>query len=348
MIDNINIIQPDDWHVHFRENEMMKLVTKYSSRVNKRCIGMPNTDIPITKSIDAKYYKEEINKNSGSKNFEVLIPCYLTENLNLTDFRSGLQKNIFVGAKLYPTNATTNSSMGVTNIEKIFPALEILENENKILLVHGEKIRDDIDIFDREKYFIDEELCTIRKKFKELKIVLEHVSSAYGIDYVESNKNISGTITPHHMLLTKKDVFFDNKINPHHFCMPVVKTEMDLIRLREAACKNNTKFFIGTDSAPHHIDKKTSKKYAKPGIFSAMSSIELYATIFEEENSLNNLESFSSINGPKFYNLPVNVSTITLFKEEWIIPDFVEKNNIKVKNFFGGKKINWKVKELEV
>ena len=126
MIDNINIIQPDDWHVHFRENEMMKLVTKYSSRVNKRCIGMPNTDIPITKSIDAKYYKEEINKNSGSKNFEVLIPCYLTENLNLTDFRSGLQKNIFVGAKLYPTNATTNSSMGVTNIEKIFPALEIL------------------------------------------------------------------------------------------------------------------------------------------------------------------------------------------------------------------------------
>jgi len=345
MIDSIKIIQPDDWHVHFRENEMMKLVTRYSSRVNRRCIAMPNTDIPITKAINAKNYSAEIQKNSESENFEALIPCYLTENLNLADFKSGLRENLFVGAKLYPTNATTNSSMGVSNIEKIFPALEILEKEKKPLLVHGEKIRDDIDIFDREKYFIDEELNKIRNKFKELKIVLEHVSSAYGIDYVNSNTNIAGTITPHHMLLTKHDVFIDNNVNPHHFCMPVVKNEIDLISLRKAACKNNTKFFLGTDSAPHHIDQKKSIHPAKPGIFSAMSSIELYATIFEEENSLNNLETFSSINGPNFYNLPINIETITLFKEEWIIPDFVEQNNIKVKNFFGGKKIYWKVKQ---
>ena len=348
MIDNIIIVQPDDWHVHFRESEIMKLVTKYSSRVNRRCIAMPNTNVPITKSIQAKNYKEEIKKYSGSNKFEALIPCYLTENLDLDNFLLGLQENLFIGAKLYPTNATTNSKMGVSNIEKIFPALEILEQESKILLVHGEKIRDDIDIFDREKYFIDEELSLIRKKFKELKIVLEHVSSEYGIDYVNSNQNIAGTITPHHMLLTKKDVFFDDSINPHHFCMPVVKNELDLISLRKAACNNNKNFFLGTDSAPHHIDQKTSTKSAKPGIFSAVSSIELYASIFEEENSLNNLEIFSSINGPKFYNLPINTETITLVKEDWIIPDFVEQNDIKVKNFFGGKKINWKVKELEV
>ena len=348
MINSIDIIQPDDWHVHLREKDMMKLVTKYSSRVNRRCIAMPNTNIPITKSIEAKYYRAEIKKYSQSNNFAPLIPCYLTENLNLSDFKSGLNENLFVGAKLYPTNATTNSSMGVSNIEKIFPALEILEQEGKVLLVHGEKIRDDIDIFEREKYFIDEEFSSIRKKFKDLKIVLEHVSSAYGVDYVNSNDNIAGTITPHHMLLTKNDVFINDSINPHHFCMPVVKNEVDLISLRKAACKNNKKFFLGTDSAPHHIDQKTSLKTAKPGIFSAASSIELYATIFEEENSLNNLEYFSSINGPKFYNLPINIENITLFKEEWIIPDFVEYNNIRVKNFFGGKKINWKVKELKV
>jgi len=348
MKNNFKIIKPDDWHVHLRQGEMMKLVTRHSSRINQRCIAMPNTEIPITKSTDAEKYRSEIKKHSGSEDFEILIPCYLTENLDLIDFSLGLQKNIFVGAKFYPTNATTNSSMGVSNIEKIFPSLDILEKQNKVLLIHGEKIRDDIDIFDREKYFIDEELNIIRKKFKELKIILEHVSSAYGIDFVNSNENMAATITPHHMLLTKNDVFIGNSINPHHFCMPVVKTEKDLISLRKAACSNNTKFFLGTDSAPHHIDQKTSDILTKPGIFSAASSIELYVKIFDEERSLSNLEAFSSINGPKFYGLPINKTFITLLREEWIVPEFTEKNNIRIKNFYGGKKLNWKVKNLKV
>ena len=152
------------------------------------------------------------------------------------------------------------------------------------------------------------------------------------------NKNIGGTITPHHMLLTKKDVFENELINPHHFCMPVAKTEEDLIEIRKAACYNNKKFFLGTDSAPHHIDKKFSDPLSKPGIFSAVSALELYATIFEEEGAIKDLEQFTSINGPNFYNLPVNEDNITLIKEDWIIPEFIEEGNIKVKNFYGGKK----------
>jgi len=344
----IEIIQPDDWHVHFREGEMLKAITQYSSKINKRCIAMPNTATPITNSIKAEYYRAEITKYSKSDNFDILIPCYLTENLDLDDFKQGLEKNIFIGAKFYPTNATTNSSLGVSKIENIYPALEILEKENKILLIHGEKVREDIDIFDREKYFIDIELQQIRNKFKELRIVLEHVSTSHGIDFVKSNKNMGGTITPHHMLLTKKDVFINDSIEPHHFCMPVVKNESDLIALRKAACNENTKFFLGTDSAPHHVNYKIPSISSKPGIFSALCSIELYASIFEEEGAIENLETFSSINGPKFYNLPINDNHIILSKEEWIVPEFIETEKIKVKNFHGGKKLNWKVKNLKV
>jgi len=344
MKNNIQILQPDDWHVHFREGAMLKVVSHFSARINRRCIAMPNTNTPITESNQAVNYKAEIQNNSKSEDFEILIPCYLTENLDLNDFKEGLKKNIFIGAKLYPNNVTTNSSLGVSKIENIYPALEILEKENKVLLVHGEKIRKDIDIFDREKYFIDQELNKIRDKFKELKIVLEHVSTSYGIDFVKSNNLMGGTITPHHMLLTKKDVFIDDSINPYHFCMPVAKTEKDLIAIRKAACHQNKKFFLGTDSAPHHINHKLKNILSKPGIFSAVSSLELYASIFEEENSLRNLEVFSSINGPKFYNLPVNKKNITLTNEQWLVPEFIEDNNIKIKNFYGGKKLNWKVK----
>ena len=348
MKNKIEIIQPDDWHVHFREGEMLKVITQYSSKINRRCIAMPNTDIPITNSIKAEYYRAEITKYSKSDNFEILIPCYLTENLDLDDFKQGLEKNIFIGAKLYPTNATTNSSLGVSKIENIYPALEILEKENKILLIHGEKVRQDIDIFDREKYFIDLELQQIRNKFKELRIVLEHVSTSNGVDFIKLNKNIGGTITPHHMLLTKQDVFIKDSINPHHFCMPVVKNESDLIALRKAACIENTKFFLGTDSAPHHVNYKIPNISSKPGIFSAVCSIELYASIFEEESAIHNLEIFSSINGAKFYNLPINDNHIILSREEWIVPEYIEKQKIKVRNFHGGKKLNWKVKNLKV
>ncbi len=340
---SIKIIQPDDWHVHFREDEMLRVVTKYSSRINKRCIAMPNTSTPITSSKLAINYKKLIEANSPNTNFEALIPCYLTDSLNIDDFTYALQNKIFIGGKLYPNNATTNSQYGVHDIKKIYNLFEILEAQNSILLIHGELNRNDIDIFDREKYFIDEELYQIRKTFKNLKIVLEHVSSDYGVDFVNSNVNIAGTITPHHMLLTKDDVFKNDQINAHHYCMPVVKNEKDLISLRKAACFNNKNFFLGTDSAPHHINDKVQHQSLKAGIFSSPCSIELYATIFEDENALENLEQFSSINGPNFYGLDVNKETLTLTKKSIDVSEFTEEGNIRIKNFSSNKKINWKV-----
>ena len=342
MNNQIEIIQPDDWHVHFREGNMLEMVTDFSSRINNRCVAMPNTQTPITNTNQAIYYREKL-KQASTNNFEPLIPCYLNDNLDLDDFRMGLRKKIFFGSKLYPTNATTNSKNGVKDIFKIFKLLEILEEENCPLLIHGEKVSDKIDIFDREKYFIDDELNTIRKKFPFLKIVLEHISTAYGVKYIKENHNIAGTITPHHMLITRKDVFLDEAINPHHFCMPIVKNETDLIELRNAACNNNSKFFLGTDSAPHPIHEKKPDLTSKPGIFSAPCSLELYAEIFDQENSINNLEIFSSINGAKFYNLPINKSKIKLEKIEWIIPEISSYRDIQVKNFYANKKINWKV-----
>jgi dihydroorotase len=342
-INSIKIIQPDDWHVHLRDDEMMSAVIEYSSRINHRCIVMPNLEVPITNMKLGIKYLKKINFLTKNKNFLPLLPCYLTDSLDLKDFKKALEKNIFVGAKLYPNNATTNSSFGISKIEKIFPSLEILTDLKKPLLIHGEKVRDDIDIFDREKFFIDEDLDIIRIRFPELKIILEHVSSKYGADYVNSNNNIAGTITPQHLMLTKKDVFFDDYLNPHHFCMPVVKDEQDLLSLRAYACSGNSKFFLGTDSAPHHISHKIPNMNSKPGIFSSPCSIEMYATIFDQEDSLHNLEKFSSINGSLFYNLPINNKYIRLKKESWCLPEFTIYKDIKVKNFMGGEKINWKV-----
>ena len=343
--DLIEILQPDDWHIHLREGDILRLVAKYTSRINNRCVAMPNLRIPITNSKLAINYRNEINNSLKDASLNALIPCYLTDTLDLIDFENALINNIFFGAKLYPVNATTNSNYGISNIEKIFPALEILEKTNKYLLVHGEKVSNKIDIFDREKYFIDEELTLIRNRFPELKIVLEHVSSKYGADYVSETANMAGTITPQHMLLTKNDVFGKDKINPHHYCMPIVKEEKDLISLRKYACSGHEKFFLGTDSAPHYVEDKTTSNNIKPGIFSAPCSLELYAEIFDQENSLINLESFSSINGPIFYNLPLNKDKIKLVKNKWILDEYSQNDEVRIKNFYGGKELNWKVKE---
>ena len=341
-MNNIKIIKPDDWHTHLREGEMLRAVIDSTARTNSRCIAMPNLKEPITSSVLGIKYINEIEKIIDPKQLKILLPCYLSHNLDLKDFEKSLLNNIFVGAKLYPQNATTNSEFGVENLDKIFPAIEILEKNNKPLLIHCEKSSKDIDIFDREKYFIDDELSKIIKNFSNLKIIFEHVSSKYGADFIQQNNNIAGTITPHHMLLTKKDVFND-KINPHNYCMPIVKNEEDLISLRKYACSGNKNFFLGTDSAPHHTNDKVLHESLKPGIFSSPCSIELYTSIFEEENALDNLEKFSSINGPKFYDLDINTNFITLTKANMNVPEYTKEGNIVVKNFFANKEINWKV-----
>ena len=341
---NLEIIRPDDWHTHLREGDLLKCVLSSTTRIVGKCIAMPNLTIPITTSKLSKEYKKILMNLNDSPYFKVYIPCYLIDNIDLKDFQFALKNNIFIGAKLYPLNSTTNSNFGISDIDKIYPALEVLEKLNKPLLVHAEKNATSIDIFDREKYFIDDELSKIIKKFPNLKIVFEHVSSKYGADFVANTNNIVATITVHHMLLTKKDVF-KNGINAHNYCMPVVKNEEDLVSLRFYACSGNKKFFLGTDSAPHLIQNKINNKNIMPGIFSAPCSIELYATIFEEENSLSNLENFTSINGSNFYELEINNNKIILEKHEWIVDEYTYFKDIMVKNFFAGRKINWKIKK---
>ena len=339
----IEIIRPDDWHSHLRESALLQCVIKSTTRVLKRCIAMPNLTTPITTSILCEKYKKQIKDILNDNSFDPLVPCYLIDNMDLKDFEFSLQNDYFIGAKLYPVNSTTNSELGVTNIENIYGSLDLLNKYNKPLLIHGEKINDRIDIFDREKYFVDDELQSIRNKFQDLKIVFEHISSKYGADFVADNKNIGGTITPQHMLITKKDVFLDDEINPHNYCMPVAKDEKDLMALRKYACSGNKKFFLGTDSAPHPESNKIETKNIKPGIFSAPCSIELYAEIFDQENSIENLESFSSINGPNFYNLPVNTKKIKIIKEKWRLEEYTLHDDIRIKNFYGGEELNWKV-----
>jgi len=341
-IESLELIRPDDWHVHLREGEVLKSVIKSSTRVHKRCIVMPNLKIPITNSQLCMEYKMKISNLVAKESFKPLIPCYLTDKVDIEDFEYALENDIFIGAKLYPTNSTTNSKFGVSHIENIYSALELLIKHDKPLLIHGEKVGIDIDIFDREKQFIDSELVKIVKEFPSLKIVLEHVSSKYGADFVFHSNNIAATITPHHMLLTKKDVF-KNSIQGHYYCMPVVKEEKDLLSLRKYACSGSNKFFIGTDSAPHEIHYKENTKNIKPGIFSAICSIELYADIFDQENALMNLEKFISLNGPNFYNLAYNNDKIKIIKNKWKVDDYTIFNNIKIKNFYGGKILNWKI-----
>ena len=341
-LNSLEIIRPDDWHTHLREGDLLKCVINSYSRVIGKCIVMPNLKNPINKSSLGKEYKKEILSLINNKYFKPFLPCYLTDDIDSIDFENALKNEIFIGAKLYPINSTTNSSYGVSNIENIYPSLESLVKFNKPLLIHGEKISEDISIFDREKYFIDDQLIKIINDFPNLKIVLEHVSSEYGANFVAQTNNIYGTITPHHMILTKKDVFKEN-INAHHYCMPVVKEESDLVALRNYACSGNEKFFIGTDSAPHDLKQKENTNEIMPGIFSAPCSIELYTEIFDQENSLNNLEKFTSINGAKFYNLEVNKDKIKLLREKWKINQYTEYNNIKVKNFYGGNILNWRI-----
>jgi Dihydroorotase len=199
-LDTIQIIQPDDWHVHLREGKMLETVIEFSSRINRRCIVMPNLIDPITTLKAGLEYKKNICSLTN-KNFVPLLPCYLIENIDLIDFAQAIDDNVFIGAKLYPNKATTNSNFGVSDIEKIFPSLEILDEKKKPLLIHGEKSGDEIDFFDREKLFVDNELTLIRKKFPNLKIILEHVSSKYGADFVNQNENIGATITPHHLFI---------------------------------------------------------------------------------------------------------------------------------------------------
>ena len=340
----INLTKPDDWHLHLRSGQAMKSVVKMSAAQMGRAIIMPNLSPPVKSVSQAQAYRKEIMKalptNSG---FNPLMVLYLTDDTSLKEIAvAGAAPEIYA-AKLYPAGATTNSDSGVTSIINIYPVLEAMQKEEVPLLVHGEVVDPEVDIFDRESVFIEKILERIVKDFPGLKIVLEHITTKVAVDYVLGCKaNVAATITPHHLLANRNHMLVGG-IKPHYYCLPVLKRQNpDQKELLKAATSGNPKFFLGTDSAPHDRDHKESA-CGCAGIFSAHAAIELYAEAFDGEGAIERLEGFASIFGPDFYGLPYNQEKITLEKSPWRVPNHYEFAGSKLTPFFAGAELSWRL-----
>jgi dihydroorotase len=331
----LTIRRPDDWHVHLRDGEMLKAVAPYTARQFARAIIMPNLTPPVTSAAAAAEYRERIKAAAG-RDFTPLMTCYLTDQADGDEIARGFAEQVWVAAKLYPANATTNSASGVTDVRNLHPALERMQAIGMPLLVHGEVTDPDVDIFDREAVFIDRVLGPLIREFPGLKIVLEHITTSDAAEFVgASGPTVAATITPHHLMINR-NALFEGGLRPHAYCLPVAKREQHRQAVRRAATSGSPKFFLGTDSAPHGRHVKESS-CGCAGIFNAPFALEAYATVFEEECALDRLEAFASENGPRFYGLPLNEGTVTLQGGEVQVPDFVGD----VVPFLAGSALGW-------
>ena len=315
-MEEIEIIKPDDWHVHFRDGKILEVVVPETSRHFGRAIIMPNLVPPILTGDDAVKYKERIQYAIPKKDrFLPLMTIYLTENTNKHELCESYQRGQVFAAKLYPAGATTNSDSGVKDIKKIMPALETMAEIGMPLLIHGEVTDKEIDIFDREKVFIDTTLKSICKNFPNLKVTLEHITTKHAVEFIKNqNSNMAASITPHHLLLNRNAIF-KGGIRPHYYCLPILKREQHRQALLDVAISGNKKFFLGTDSAPHTLlNKETSCGCA--GVFNATYCIEMLTQLFDNCNALENLEKFLSINGANHYNIKNNNSKIKIRKNK--------------------------------
>jgi len=332
-------------HLHLRDGEQMQAVLPDTVRRFARAIVMPNLRSPVITTDLALAYSSRISSalaaNIGMK-FEPLMTLYLTDNTKCSEIKKAKASGMIRGVKLYPAGTTTNSDTGVTDIAKCFPVLEAMEQENMPLLVHGEVNDPEIDIFDKEKYFIDRVLVTIARRFPNLRIVFEHITTKEAVEFVkEASENIGATITAHHLLLNRNAIL-QGGIHPHYYCLPVLKREIHRLALIEAAISGNPKFFLGTDSAPHSKSTKESD-CGCAGIYSSHVGIELYAEIFEQAGALEKLEGFASFFGADFYGLPRNRESITLTKESWNVPIEFEFAGETLVPLRAGKSMIWKI-----
>ncbi len=313
---SIIIRKPDDWHLHLRSGEILKKVLKYTSSTFERAIIMPNLHPPIITTQQAKsYYSQILEVVPKEHSFKPLMTLFLTEQSDILDIEEGVKRGIVSAVKLYPAGSTTNSSNGVKNILHIYRLLEKLSHLDIPLLIHGEATDSEIDIFDREAVFIEKTLAPLRKSIPELRIVLEHITTQEGVDYVSASQhNLGATITPHHLLINRNNMFL-NGIRPHYYCLPLAKREVHRLALVNAAISGNPKFFLGTDSAPH-LDNVKENACGCAGIFCAPTALSCLAHIFEKNSALNNLEKFVSLNGAKYYGLPANSKYTRLSKVE--------------------------------
>lgn len=339
---SITIIRPDDWHLHVRDNDYLAHVVPHTAAVFSRAVIMPNLKPPVTTVELALAYRERILAALPDETgFNPLMTLYLTNNTSATDIVNAVNSEHVHAVKYYPAGATTNSDAGVSDIKKAYMALSKMEELGLPLLVHGEVTDQNVDVFDREQVFIDTVLQPLLKDFPKLKVVLEHITTQHAVEFVTAaNDNIAATITPHHLLFNRNEMFRGG-MNPHYYCLPILKRETHRQALVAAATSGNPKFFLGTDSAPHAQDnKETSCGCA--GIYSAHAAIELYAEVFEKANALDKLEGFASFYGADFYGLARNTDSITLEKVNWQVPDSYTFAQQKLIPLRAGETLHWK------
>lgn len=341
--ESLTIRRPDDWHLHFRDGDTMRAVVPHTARQFARAIVMPNLAPPVTTSALADDYRKRILAAvPEGLDFTPLMTVYLTDETDADDLAAGFADGVLTAAKLYPAGATTNSAHGVTDVANISGVLERMAQIGMPLCVHGEVTHADIDIFDREAVFIDRVLAPLVERLPELKVIFEHITTKQAVQFVDaSGPRIGATITPQHLHINRNAILVGG-IRPHMFCLPVAKREEHRLALRKAATSGSAKYFLGTDSAPHHRHAKESD-CGCAGIFNAPFALESYATVFDQENALDNLEGFASLNGPAFYGLPVNEARITMEKAPVEVPSEVEGGDAAIVPFHAGETLKWRL-----
>lgn len=341
--DTITIKQPDDWHIHLRDSGALPRTVNDAARQFNRVLVMPNLKPPVTDVRSALAYRERImSALESGHSIDPQMALYLTDSTTPAMVAEAAANEHCVAFKWYPAGATTNSDSGVTDVSKIYPALDAMQKYGVILCIHGEVTDSDIDIFDREAVFIEKTLTNIVRDFPNLKIIFEHITTKNAVDFVlQSSENIAATITAHHLLYNRNTMLVGG-IRPHYYCLPILKRLEHQQALIKAATSGNPKFFLGTDSAPHlQTDKESDCGCA--GSYTAYSAIEFYADVFEKENALEKLEGFSSVYGAKFYGVPINDSTVTLERKEWTLPNELEMNGAALIPLDAGQALNWRL-----
>jgi dihydroorotase len=342
---HLTITRPDDWHLHVRDGDALATVVPHTAAQFGRAIIMPNLRPPVTTAVQALAYKARIQAAvPAGVSFEPLMTLYLTDNLPADEIRRAKDAGV-VAAKLYPAGATTNSDAGVTDLRKTYATLEAMQKAGMLLLVHGEVTSPEIDLFDREAVFIDQQLIPLRRDFPELKIVFEHITTQEAAQYVLAADRFTGaTITAHH-LLYNRNAIFTGGIRPHYYCLPVLKREKHRLALVQAATGGNARFFLGTDSAPHPAHLKEHATGCA-GCYTAHAAMELYAEAFDAAGALGQLEAFASFNGADFYGLPRNTGTLTLQRQSWTPPESFAFGGVELKPLRSGEALAWKVEPL--
>ena len=340
-VQSLTLVQPDDWHLHLRDGSVLSRTVQDSARQFGRAIIMPNLTPPVTTTAMAREYKARLDAQNTS--LQALMTLYLTDHTSAEDIRQAHASGIVLAAKLYPAGATTNSAAGVTAMEKVYEAIATMEAIGMPLLVHGEITHDNVDIFDREKGFIDTQLIPLLDRFPGLRLVFEHITTQQAAEFVQqAGANVGATITPQHLMYNRNHLLVGG-IKPHLYCLPVLKRNIHQQALQDAVASGNPRFFLGTDSAPHALGAKQSA-CGCAGCYSSPAAIELYAQTFEELGILDKLEAFASFNGADFYGLPYNKKTITLVREDWQIPHSLDYAGDIIIPLAAGETLRWKQK----